>query len=271
MCFIALVATSCKDDDDFEPQVCETIEIESGNNQVGVADSALPEPLRVRVTNGAGVPLSNVKVKWEVLTGGGSVSPAKSVTDEEGIAETIWTLGADSGSVRASITRATDEDCTSPTSVVFNAEVADEGEVEIRITDVDLNLLNLNGCDDGSSQFDEIIRVETNTDLSQYYIEVLFEFQFAADTTIESFVEEGFINPDSSTIEFETCLFFGESEYVNNWYTVSIFETDNGEPVGDPIAVSNRFGPIRVDRPEGAQRIARTKAPSKKVLRSILQ
>jgi len=63
------------------------------NNQRGVAGFALTIPLAVRVTNSADQPLVGVTVTWTVTSGGGTVSPATSVTNDNGVAETSWTLG----------------------------------------------------------------------------------------------------------------------------------------------------------------------------------
>jgi adhesin/invasin len=63
------------------------------NNQSAVVGQALPLPVSVQVTDGAGVPIGNVAVTWTVLTGGGSVSASSSTTDVNGNATIIWTLG----------------------------------------------------------------------------------------------------------------------------------------------------------------------------------
>ena len=64
-------------------------ETSSGDAQVGVAGTTLPEELRVIVT-ADGAPAPGVPVIW--ATGEGSVSPAADTTDENGVSTTRWTL-----------------------------------------------------------------------------------------------------------------------------------------------------------------------------------
>lgn len=71
----------------------------SGNNgdaQTGPVGEALPDPLRVVVTDEAGDPVSGITVNWSTANGG-SFDPSSSTTDVEGIASTTWTLGGTSG------------------------------------------------------------------------------------------------------------------------------------------------------------------------------
>ncbi len=68
----------------------------SGNNQSATPGQALANPLVVLMAqDGSGV--SGKTVSWTVSTGGGSVNPASSTTDNSGMASTQWTLGPDAG------------------------------------------------------------------------------------------------------------------------------------------------------------------------------
>lgn len=86
----------------------------TGADQHGVVSTALPEALGVRITDANGNALEGVSVQWLVdtenaaTTNGtaasgdgspqlGTVDPAISTTDSEGIARTSWTLGSQSG------------------------------------------------------------------------------------------------------------------------------------------------------------------------------
>jgi trimeric autotransporter adhesin len=69
------------------------LQIVSGDNQTGARRSALPAPLVVRVTDAQGFPVPGVTVAWSVASGGGSVSPATSLTGPTGEASTSFTLG----------------------------------------------------------------------------------------------------------------------------------------------------------------------------------
>jgi hypothetical protein len=60
--------------------------------------TTLPHPLRVRVERD-GVPQAGVTIRW--VTSSGTVSPAESVTDAEGIASSQWSLGERAGTHHA--------------------------------------------------------------------------------------------------------------------------------------------------------------------------
>jgi len=77
------------------------------NNQSAIVGQALPQPVSVQVTDGAGNPIGNVTVTWTVLTGGGSVSSSTSTTDLNGNATVIWTLGPTVGAQTLSASIAT--------------------------------------------------------------------------------------------------------------------------------------------------------------------
>ncbi len=72
----------------------------SGDAQTGTGGQALPNPLRVIVTDG-GVAANGVTVNWATPSGG-SFAPATSTTDANGIATTTWTLGGGGGAQTAS-------------------------------------------------------------------------------------------------------------------------------------------------------------------------
>lgn len=72
--------------------------IVDGDGQTGTVATVLDDSLVVKVTNEAGATLSDVSVEWSVASGGGSLSPATSRTDGNGLARTAWTLGTAVGS-----------------------------------------------------------------------------------------------------------------------------------------------------------------------------
>lgn len=65
----------------------------SGNNQIGPNGQVLPQALKVRVLDNFNIPVSGVKVNFANTTGGGSVSPSMVLSDQNGYAQTNWTLG----------------------------------------------------------------------------------------------------------------------------------------------------------------------------------
>lgn len=82
----------------------------SGDNQSGTVGEALPNPLVVQVLDSNGDPVSDVQVRFDVLSGGGNIGGSSYklvLTDSSGRAQVILTLGPTSGnlnnSVRASL------------------------------------------------------------------------------------------------------------------------------------------------------------------------
>ena len=103
-----LVAAGCGEgtmDPSDEPAVVASA---SGNSQTGDIDTALPDPITVRVTRD-GAAVSGTSVNWTVTAGGGSASPTTSTTDAGGQASTTWTLGSTVGAqtLEASVAGAT--------------------------------------------------------------------------------------------------------------------------------------------------------------------
>lgn len=69
----------------------------SGNDQAGSAGSPLPEPVRVRVVDVEGEPSPRLWVEWTVVSGSGKAAPRNTFSDENGVAETTWILGPETG------------------------------------------------------------------------------------------------------------------------------------------------------------------------------
>ena len=70
----------------------------SGNGQAGSAGTPLPEPVRVRVLDEEGEPSPRLWVEWTVVGGSGKAAPRNTFSDENGVAETTWILGPETGS-----------------------------------------------------------------------------------------------------------------------------------------------------------------------------
>ncbi len=69
----------------------------SGGNQIATPGTVLPQPIVVKLGDTLGLGVSGHAVTFAVATGGGSVAPTSATTDANGLASTIWTLGAPSG------------------------------------------------------------------------------------------------------------------------------------------------------------------------------
>jgi hypothetical protein len=72
----------------------------SGDQQSGTANSALAHPYVVRVLTAEGAPSVGATVTWSVLSGGGSVRSASSVTNSDGLAQVFAVLPGTVGAVQ---------------------------------------------------------------------------------------------------------------------------------------------------------------------------
>ena len=101
--FAAMIIASCGNENTTGP-IIATLVLASGSGQTAPAGSTLPLPLTVRAVDQANQPIPNVTVIWEVTAGGGSVSPAQSITGSDGLASTTLRLGSAAGSNTVSAT-----------------------------------------------------------------------------------------------------------------------------------------------------------------------
>ena len=75
----------------------------SGDGQFAPAGQALPQPLRVRVTDAGGNPISGIPVSFTVVRGGGTLAPSSALSDIDGLASAVWTVGAGANTATASL------------------------------------------------------------------------------------------------------------------------------------------------------------------------
>ena len=69
----------------------------ASQNQTGIAGDTLATPISVRVFDQFGNPLAGALVNWTIISNGGSVPQASSLTDLNGDASTVWILGNTAG------------------------------------------------------------------------------------------------------------------------------------------------------------------------------
>lgn len=69
------------------------LSIVQGSAQTAAAGTVLPTQIVLRVLGTDGAPMSSVPVTFNVLAGGGSVSPSTAVSDNNGEVKAKWTLG----------------------------------------------------------------------------------------------------------------------------------------------------------------------------------
>ena len=81
-----------------------TLLLESGTNQTGPPDSALPDSLKVKVVDAFGNGVAGVDVTWAITLGGGTLSSSVSATNALGIATTAFTLGSALGTYNVTAT-----------------------------------------------------------------------------------------------------------------------------------------------------------------------
>lgn len=101
---VAIALTACGSDGPSkggDNSNAAAISFSSGNNQVGVPGTPLASPLAAVVTNSQGNPVAGKTVTFTVVRGSGSVAAATVTTDNNGVAQTSWTLG--NGAVRQNV------------------------------------------------------------------------------------------------------------------------------------------------------------------------
>ena len=101
----------------FVANAAPTIAKVSGDNQTAAAGSPLTNALVVQVRNGSNVPVSGAAVTFAVTGGGGTVAPTAAVTDVNGNASTVLTLGSAVGTNTVSVSAS----ATGTGSVTFTA------------------------------------------------------------------------------------------------------------------------------------------------------
>lgn len=249
--FLSTTFTSCEDDD---TSVCNSIAITDGNNQAGNNGKKLPVPLQVRVTDAAGNPSAEVTVRWEVVTGGGSLSAINTTTNSQGFAETVWQFGQSNGIVKASIENA--EDCSN-SSVEFKSEQITLSLVQSS-SKVEPIALNANrNC----YEFNYILGFTSNADLSTYGIDIRGEYKYETELETTPYYTAGKVSPDGKSITFSDCYIFGNEAYIEDWFTLRIYNEEdyiNGElpESAVPVITSNKIGPIRTTKPSNSPRYA---------------
>jgi uncharacterized protein (TIGR02145 family) len=121
----------------------DKIQRTSGDNQTGQGLTTLPSPIKVRILDSKGGPVSDVPVYIKVKTGGGSVNPASILTDQNGYAETSWKLGPKQVAIQFMEASAKYGDLANiNTSPVEFAATAGESTCPATVTDIDGNVYN---------------------------------------------------------------------------------------------------------------------------------
>ncbi len=85
----AQVTATARDPD----EAVASVTVLAGEGQWALAGHALPDSVRVRVTDETDRPVWGATVRFEPETGSGRADPPMAVTDSLGLASTVWTLG----------------------------------------------------------------------------------------------------------------------------------------------------------------------------------
>lgn len=94
---MVLLAAACDSPSGSVDREVELLLKLGGDNQTAAPGTQLPNPLVVAAYDFESRPISGVEVSFNVRTGAGSVSPQTVLTDENGIAQSRWTLGGSEG------------------------------------------------------------------------------------------------------------------------------------------------------------------------------
>lgn len=87
-------------------QVATVFRADRGEGQTGPAGHPLPTPVQVAVRDAEGSSIAGATVRFSVASGDGTVAPTTVVTDAQGMAAAVWTLGRQAGAgqrVRATL------------------------------------------------------------------------------------------------------------------------------------------------------------------------
>jgi Bacterial Ig-like domain (group 2)/Bacterial Ig domain len=91
--FAILTLAGCKDSSGPPEDRVATIEIVSGDQQQAPVGTALPLPLVIRAVDAQSKPVGGATIEWDVAEANGSVTPASTVTADDGRASASWTIG----------------------------------------------------------------------------------------------------------------------------------------------------------------------------------
>ncbi|MQA90159.1 MAG: hypothetical protein GEU90_07980 [Gemmatimonas sp.] len=91
------VGTAESDSFDLAAGPAAVLSLQGGDGQVAPANTKLPKPLAVAVTDEYGNAVADVAVTWAVVEGDGSLSSENVSTDDDGISQVTYQLGRYSG------------------------------------------------------------------------------------------------------------------------------------------------------------------------------
>jgi len=99
---LALALGACNGGTDNSGVPSELEEV-SGATDEAVAGTPLAEPLVVKVATGSGAGVEGIRLEWSVTNGGGTLQFPTTETDDDGISENGYTVGAAGGENRVRV------------------------------------------------------------------------------------------------------------------------------------------------------------------------
>ncbi|MGB6269100.1 MAG: BspA family leucine-rich repeat surface protein, partial [Olleya sp.] len=224
----------------------DTMEIVSGNNQTGNEGQQLNESIKVKILDSSGsLSLENVQVYFNVTEGDGSVSEGIVMTDENGIAETNWTLGenTDSQTLLVSIKDASDniiaEVNFTATSEMINSFYIDDNGVTIKsFPDVTVGTVAmLNGVEYTLVDRDLLISMRDNgDDISRVVTTAVTDMSFVFTNT--SSFNQDISSWDLSNVTDMSYLFANANNFKQD---LSYWDTSNVENFEGTFGGINNF------------------------------
>lgn len=162
----AAVKNSAGDDIDGSPLIFTatakelelSLEKVSGDNQNGDENEVLENPLVVRLVNNDGNPVSSRTVDFSITSGDGSLSSSSATTNNNGLAQVNWTLGASTNTQTVEVSAKYDDG-----TVIENAPLVFSANINFNllgtwiIPDIDGTEIDKFG-EECNGQFNKIIR-----------------------------------------------------------------------------------------------------------------
>ncbi|KOY51796.1 Ig-like domain-containing protein [Polaribacter dokdonensis] len=135
-----------------------SLEKVSGDNQNGDENEVLENPLVVRLVNNDGNPISSRTVDFSITSGDGSLSSSSATTNNNGLAQVNWTLGASTNTQTVEVSAKYDDG-----TVIENAPLVFSANINFNllgiwiIPDIDGTEIDKFG-EECNGQFNKIIR-----------------------------------------------------------------------------------------------------------------
>ena len=202
--FGALVHTACGDPTAIPDPANMVLHVVSGDSQVGVPFEELPNPIVVQVVDTSTQrPVFNQVINFRVVEGGGSVYAGVAHTNDAGIAQEYWTLGAPGPQLlEARAVTGEGEKVVFGTFSALAIEPFDSIPAFIQCLAPDLTWRPFRYCDFGMHWVESDVTVSfrvVNADTVP--LENVF-VRFVVDTSVnDTMYQDGIVSPDTASTD----------------------------------------------------------------------